>query len=51
MVLHEIPLAQLFALNACHAWGQGLEVTGMNYEDQDLHTELARMMEARRPNA
>ena len=43
-VVHEIPLAQLFALSACHAWGQGLDVAGPNYEDLDMHAELDRIM-------
>ncbi|MCP5534381.1 MAG: hypothetical protein H7A48_14520 [Akkermansiaceae bacterium] len=43
-MVHEIPLAQLFALSACHAWGQGLDVAGPNYEDLDMHAELDRIM-------
>ena len=46
-VLHEIPLAQVFALNACHAWGEGLDIAGPNYEDQDRHAELARIVAAK----
>jgi hypothetical protein len=46
-VLHDIPLAQVFALNACHAWGDGLDVAGANYEEQDMHVALARILAAR----
>jgi hypothetical protein len=42
--VHEIPLAQIFALNACHAWGEGLSPAGATYEDQDLHEALDRIM-------
>lgn len=45
--LHEIPLCQIFALNACHAWGEGLEVAGPTYEDQEMQHELARIIAAR----
>jgi len=43
-VLHEIPLAQILALNACSAWGEGLEVAGVSYEAKDRQAELARIM-------
>ncbi len=46
MVIHDIPLAQIFALNACHAWGEGLEPAGENYEDKDMISELQRRMAA-----
>ena len=42
--MHDIPLAQLFALNACHASGEGLEPAGENYEDQDMIREVQRIM-------
>jgi len=35
-VLHELPLVELFALNACHAWGQGMEPDGETYEDREI---------------
>jgi hypothetical protein len=44
MVIHEIPLAQLFALNAVGAWNNGLEPSGENYDDRDMNAELERMM-------
>ena len=34
--LHEVSVAEVFALNACHAWGQGMEPAGETYEDRDL---------------
>lgn len=48
MVLHDVPLAQVFALNACHAWGQGLEPSGPNYEDRDMIDALQAIVEAKR---
>lgn len=47
MVLHDIPIAQVFALNGVHAWGQGLEPSGENYEDRDMNAELARIIAKR----
>ena len=44
MALHEVPLCQIFALNACHAWGEGLSPAGPTYEDQDMLDELDRIM-------
>ena len=35
-VLHQVPLLQLFALSACHAWSKGLEPEGENYEDREI---------------
>lgn len=40
-VLHEMSLAEVFALNACHAWGQGMEPAAETYEDRDLNAILA----------
>jgi hypothetical protein len=42
-----VPLSQIFALNACHAWGEGLSVVGENYEDQEMQAALARIVAAR----
>lgn len=47
MALHDVPLVQIFALNACHAWGEGLSVAGVSYEDQDMHAALARIVAAK----
>lgn len=47
MVLHDIPLAQIFALNACHAHGQGLNPAGENYEDSEMKEVLAGIMAAK----
>ncbi len=40
-------MVQILALNACHAWGEGLDVAGPTYEDQDMIDELTRRVEAR----
>ena len=45
-VLHDIPLAQLFALSACHAWFNGLNPSNGTYEDKTFERELARVKEA-----
>lgn len=34
-------------MNACSAWGEGLDVAGMSYEDKDRHEELARIVAAK----
>ena len=47
MAIHDIPLCQIFALNACHAWGEGLDLADANYEDMEMHEELARIMAAK----
>jgi len=49
MALHDIPLAQIFALNACNAWSSGLEPAGANYEDLDMLAALDRRMAAKPP--
>jgi hypothetical protein len=41
-VIHDIPLAQLFALLACNAWSKGLEPVGENYIDREI-TRLMRL--------
>jgi hypothetical protein len=47
VAIHDIPLAQIFALNACHAWGEGLEIADANYQDRDYLEELSRIVAAR----
>jgi len=49
--MHDVPLAQIFALNACHAWGEGLTPAGPSYEDQDMLAELERIMAAKLPES
>ena len=39
-VLHSLPLAQLFALSACHAWSSGLEPANGTYHDDQFNREL-----------
>jgi hypothetical protein len=46
-VLHDVPVAQIYALNACHAWGEGLSVSGANYEDMSMLDELEKIMAAK----
>lgn len=41
--LHVVPLGQLFALSACHAWGQGMEPGNGGYEDRELEREIGRI--------
>ena len=47
MVIHDIPLAQIFAMNACNAWANGLEPAGANYEDLDYLAEVQRITAAK----
>lgn len=35
-VLHDLSIAEVFAVNACHAWGQGMEPAAETYQDRDL---------------
>ncbi len=41
-------MAQIFAMNACHAWGEGLEIADANYADRDYLAEIDRIVTARR---
>lgn len=34
-------------MNACNAWGQGLELAGPSYEDLDMLAALNRIMESK----
>jgi hypothetical protein len=42
--LHDVPLAQLLAMNACHAWGQGMEPAEGSYEDRVFERALTEVM-------
>lgn len=46
-VLHDTPICQIFALNACHSWGQGLDLAGPSYEDLEMHKHLAAILAAK----
>lgn len=48
-VLHRVPLCQIFALNACHAWSKGLEPSEGSYETRQFALELARIKAAAKP--
>jgi hypothetical protein len=47
MATHDVPLAQILALNACDAWRQGMEVAGGSYEDTHFDEELERVIAER----
>jgi hypothetical protein len=40
-VLHELSLAEVLALSACNAWGQGMEPAAETYEDREVNAILA----------
>ncbi|MES2995911.1 MAG: hypothetical protein V4733_03785 [Verrucomicrobiota bacterium] len=39
-VIHDLPLAQLFAFSACAAWSAGLEPLEGSYEDREFERAL-----------
>jgi hypothetical protein len=47
MATHDVPLAQILALNACDAWRQGMDVSGGNYEESHFDDELQKVIAER----
>ena len=39
-VMHDLAMAEVFALAACHAWGQGMEPAAETYEDREINRIL-----------
>lgn len=44
--IHGIPLNQLFAMVACHAYSNGMEPANGGYEDREFERELARIKQS-----
>lgn len=43
--VHDVPVAQLFALNSCRAWNEGLKPSGKTYLDDETDRVLSEMGE------